>query len=587
MDDNSALIEALLREDEERAAAKKTKNDDVYGWQTVSYHKKNRKPSRDAAAANAVNGSHPNGDDVFRSIGQQSDDRRRRVEDAQIAASADSAGAGSKRHSDDSDEEVPAAQNGAEEAKKTKPKKPKKPKVSVAEAASKIDVDDLGAFLADITDSYESRQDIQLMRFADYFGRAFAGVSAAQFPWLKTFKESNVTKLVDIPLSHISEKVYKTSIDWIGQRSSDALLYFMRWSLDSVLDDLAIHQGVAKGSKKVAQQAPSKSQVAMFVVLAMLLRRKPDVLISFLPKMKESPKYQGQDKLPLTVWLISQQELVALFQASVGDLAVGLYMWAHFLLPMLSSKSTCNPQSRDLILQLVQRILSAPKARSILLNGAVRKGERLVPPSALDILMRVTFPSPSSRVRATERFEAIYPTLKEIALAGSPESKAMKQTAQQILTFAIKAVKEGMSFPSLGHAWNYERYRFLLFWSLNADLLYLENLEAGVVILKRLSSDWNVHSAKHLSLDPLRETVKSFRQKNSEELAKDGDGARHALLKEAEKYSRVILGRLSQGHGCPKSLALLSIALGAVAAIMSQNLQSWDLKSLSDLLGRR
>lgn len=74
---------------------------------------------------------------------------------------------------------------------------------------------------------------------------------------------------------------------------------------------------------------------------------------------------------------------------------------------------------------------------------------------------------------------------------------------------------------------------------------------------------------------------------NSEELAKDGDGARHALLKEAEKNSRVILGRLSQGHGCPKSLVLLSIALGAAAAIMSQNLQSWDLKSLSDLLGRR
>lgn len=77
-----------------------------------------------------------------------------------------------------------------------------------------------------------------------------------------------------IPLSHISEKVYKTSIDWIGQRSSDALLYFIRWSLDSVLDDLAIHQGVAKGSKKVAQQAPSKSQVSfsrMLRVYCMLL----------------------------------------------------------------------------------------------------------------------------------------------------------------------------------------------------------------------------------------------------------------------------------------------------------------------------
>lgn len=45
------------------------------------------------------------------------------------------------------------------------------------------------------------------------------------------------------------------------------------------------------------------------------------------------------------------------------------------------------------------RILSAPKARSILVNGAVRKGERLMPPSALEILMRVTFPASSARVK--------------------------------------------------------------------------------------------------------------------------------------------------------------------------------------------
>lgn len=36
------------------------------------------------------------------------------------------------------------------------------------------------------------------MRFADYFGRAFASVSSAQFPWLKTFRESSVSKLVDV-----------------------------------------------------------------------------------------------------------------------------------------------------------------------------------------------------------------------------------------------------------------------------------------------------------------------------------------------------------------------------------------------------
>lgn len=47
-------------------------------------------------------------------------------------------------------------------------------------------------------------------------------------------------------------------------------------------------------------------QVAIFVVLAMTLRQKPDVLSSLLPVMRESLKYQGQDKLPVTVWMIAQ-----------------------------------------------------------------------------------------------------------------------------------------------------------------------------------------------------------------------------------------------------------------------------------------
>lgn len=121
--------------------------------------------------------------------------------------------------------------------------------------------------------------------------------------------------------------------------------------------------------------------------------------------------------------------------------------------------------------------MSYPKARTILINGAVRKGERLIPPSSFEILLRVTFPASSARVKvgivketasaiyvennmptftfflltfcviflqATERFEAIYPTLKEVALAGSPGSKAMKQVSQQIFSFAAKAAGESM-----------------------------------------------------------------------------------------------------------------------------------------------
>ncbi|XP_019239713.1 PREDICTED: uncharacterized protein LOC109219693 [Nicotiana attenuata] len=249
-------------------------------------------------------------------------------------------------------------------------------------------------------------------------------------------KINNLIYNKQVPLSHLPEPVYKTSVDWINQRSYESLGSFVLWALDSIVVDLATQLGGSKGSKKGGQQTSSKSQVAMFLVLAMVLRRKPDVLINVLPTLRESPKYQGQDKLSVIAWMI--------VQACQGDLCVGLYLWAHHTLPLIGGKSGSNPQTRDLILQLVERILSAPKARTILVNGAVRKGERLMPPSSLDLLLRVTFPAPSARVKATERFEAVYPILKEVAFAGSPGSKAMKQVSQQILLLAVKAVAEGI-----------------------------------------------------------------------------------------------------------------------------------------------
>ncbi|XP_042448950.1 uncharacterized protein LOC122033859 [Zingiber officinale] len=126
-----------------------------------------------------------------------------------------------------------------------------------------------------------------------------------------------------------------------------------------------------------------------------------------------------------------------------ADLIVGMYIWSHFLFPVVCGKSNVNPQSRDLVLQLVERILSGPKARTILLNGVVRKGERIVPPAVLDLLMRATFPASTARVKATERFETFYPTLKELALTGSG-TKTTKQASQQLLPFAIQAIQESI-----------------------------------------------------------------------------------------------------------------------------------------------
>ncbi|KAL5763224.1 hypothetical protein ACOSP7_019488 [Xanthoceras sorbifolium] len=557
-----------------------------HGWQKVTYakrQKKTAKTSDPAATSTRANGASANGEksSIFRSLEQHAEERRRRIVGAQQAAEDAAAAAAprrSKHRSDDEDEdsdaEDAAAENGkAEETKKPKQKKPKKPKITVAEAAAKIDAADLGAFLVDVSSTYGDQQDIQMMRFADYFGRAFSGVSASQFPWMKIFRESPVAKIADIPLSHISNDVYKTSADWINQRSPEALGSFILWSLDSILADLETHLVGAKGSKKAVQQASSKSQVAMFLALAMVLRRKPDVLASVLPTLKEKPKYQGQDKLTVIVWMITQ--------ASQGELAVGLYSWAHNLLPIVGAKS-CNPQSRDIILQLVERILSTPKARTILVNGAVKKGERLMPPSALETLLRLTFPPSSARVKATERFEAIYPVLKEVALAGAPGSKAMKQVAQQILSFAIKAAGESM--PELSR-----EAAGICIWCLtqNADCykqwdkVYQDNLEASVAILKKISEEWKQFSVKLSPFDSLRTTLQNFRHKNEQALDSGAEAAREKHYKNADKYCKTILGRVSRGHGCLKSMAFLVVAVAVGYVVVSPNMESLDWKKLS------
>ncbi|KAH0745216.1 hypothetical protein KY290_006971 [Solanum tuberosum] len=548
-------------------------------WKTVSYHKKNKKQSGKSKQGEEFSGNWNNGEssgDVFRSIEQHAEERRKRIVESQKlyeAASGESSGVIDKNEQDSDGEDAAggAIENDGVVEKKSKPKKVKKPKVTVAEAAAKIDNSDLVVYLVDISTSFDKQEDIQLMRFADYFGRAFAKVSSSQFPWMKILRESSVEKMIDIPVSQISEDVYKTSVDWLNQRSFDALGSFVLWSLDSIIADLVQHEGASKGSKKVVQQVSSKSQVAMFVVLAMVLRRKPDVLISLLPILNENGKYQGQDKLPVMIWAVTQ--------ACQADLIVGLFMWVHFLLPLLSSKLNSNPQSRDLILQLAERIVSSPKAHAILINGAVRKGERVVPPSALEGLMRITFPAPSARIKATERFEAVYPTLKEVALVAAPGSKAMKQLTQRILPFAIKAVGEGV--PDLS-----KEATELSVWCLTQnpdcyklwDNIYLDNVEASLIIIKKLSTEFKVHSAKGPGLDPLKVTLNSLRLKSEKALASVDNAAHQASLKEVQKYCKILLGRLSHGNGCMKAFFVIGLTMAVGVAFVSK--ESPEVKKL-------
>ena len=180
MEEKNVALESFSNEDQEIATvvshSNGTSSNADHGWQKVTYAKRQRKTKPSPAAASdslangnskvAANGSLAGGDNVFRSLEQQSEDRRRRILEAQRAAAnvvddAATAPARSKVRSyddddvdEDSDAEIAAENGKAEETKKVKPKKQKKPKVTVAEAAAKIDPNHLSAFLAEITVSF-------------------------------------------------------------------------------------------------------------------------------------------------------------------------------------------------------------------------------------------------------------------------------------------------------------------------------------------------------------------------------------------------------------------------------------------------
>jgi hypothetical protein len=138
----------------------------------------------------------------FQALETEAAERRNRME-ARIAAALAAGESGEEEPNAEAGEHQPEETNGtvvAGEVKKSKPKKTNKPKVTVADAAAAIDPSDLSTFLADITESFASVPDVQLMRCADYFACAFASITSAQFAWNKILRESPVAKTIEVGL---------------------------------------------------------------------------------------------------------------------------------------------------------------------------------------------------------------------------------------------------------------------------------------------------------------------------------------------------------------------------------------------------
>lgn len=70
---------------------------------------------------------------------------------------------------------------------------------------------------------------------------------------------------------------------------------------------------------------------------------------------------------------------------------------------------------------------------------------------------------------------------------------------------------------------------------------------------------------------------------NEKELKKAEDATRIALLKDADKRRKLILRKLSQGRGFMKHMVIVSAAVAVGAVVVSQNMQSWDIKKVLEI----
>ncbi|CAA7013403.1 unnamed protein product [Microthlaspi erraticum] len=491
-------------------------------------------------------------------------------------------------------------------------------KVSLAEALARIDPSHLAAFLADAP---EYPPGFVVFDLVDYFSSAISGVSSVeyQYPWPNM---NNLRRVIDLPFRHVPEPVFTVAEDWIEKVELKEVSNFVLWSFGWIRDRVA---GIP---------TEPYSELGVFVALSIVLRGRSFVLSPILPLLRQ--RYycleRAQKMIPFTVWMMAQVAQV--------DLWAGLQSWASNLLPLVRVNLKDNPRSINFILQLIENVCSEPGARESILED-VDEDWRLFPILSFKMLLPLTFPAPFERVNVTKRFEAVYPLLKEVALADADAAgiEGLKRVTQ-IFDFCLKFAREGNAvlakeaasianwcvtkntqdterfdafYPllkevALYHAPGVEEmiqitphifassFKFaaegnaelakeateIAVWCLTKnvdcckhwDEVYMENPKASVALLKHLVDEWDEDHSLKLSSSPrdtriLNLTMKSFLVKNKRGITEGGVSG--FLYKEANKYCKEISRRLvvSRGNGFLKGCgAISSVILAAVAQVV-------------------
>ncbi|KAL3692870.1 hypothetical protein R1sor_006521 [Riccia sorocarpa] len=226
------------------------------------------------------------------------------------------------------------------------------------------------------------------------------------------------------------------------------------------------------------------------------------------------------------------------------------------------------------------------KARTVLLNGATRKGERLVPPASYELVLRAAYPNESAKTKATGRFVAVYPLIKEIALAGTFRTKATKPVAQQLPPLSLAGAADAVIAISSEACGNFvwclaQNTKCYKQW----EKLHLENLKGSIRILNHLNNEWKETSARLAPLDDLKKTLQALSSKHHNGLESvQGDAILESQLKAADHVCKALLRNTSRLPSCTKAVPTLAaigcLGYGFYLISPSVNPWNWDGKLL-------
>uniref|UniRef100_A0A383V7Q4 Uncharacterized protein n=1 Tax=Tetradesmus obliquus TaxID=3088 RepID=A0A383V7Q4_TETOB len=247
------------------------------------------------------------------------------VHEAPAAAPAEQGGTEEEWGSSADEAVQPSSAAPARAAKKQKPKPVRKPKLTVAQVAAGVDVGSLLHWMAEAQLRYSTNETAQVEALSDRLLVLFreahfdlGGLLAGQ----QGLQQASQQPICDMP-----HPLMNALASFVASVGEGALAAVVAPLTAAVVADVAAAAAAGSGGAAAAASA-GKSKAGLLVMLAVILRTRPQVLVQASGQMRAAGgQLSGPGRLPVLLWVINQ--------AALAEPAVGVAVWVRVLLPQL------------------------------------------------------------------------------------------------------------------------------------------------------------------------------------------------------------------------------------------------------------